>query len=653
MRKLTYLWALLLSICGWSYASAQTTETFDDVTVVEGTMSGYGAKLSNGWVCVSSSGSEYSYGIGTKADNDNASYFLSEKRAYDSSTKSLGTVSSSSNSYYLVIPVLMTGVVSFQMCTNSESERTYGIVKIYKVTDNGDGTYKIGSQIGSNITKAGKSSYPWEKKTIDIGEDETMVAINSTRSFIDDFTYTPYVETGCKKPTNLTVSNLTTNSADLNWTAGDEDQTQWQVVYSTDANFDKDAAEAVNVSTTSYSFTGLNPNTQYYAAVRSYCSVDDQSKWVTINFKTEKESVPAAGFTDDFETDKGWDLINGTVPNKWVRGTGVSNGGSYSLYISQDGSTYPSDYGGSSLVYASKLFNFEAGDYTISYDWKCNGETNYDFLRVGLVPGSVELAASTSYSLVGSSETLPTGWTMWLDGGSPLQGNSSWDNKSVDINIATAGVYQVVFAWRNDYSGGSNPAAIDNFMISRKQSTEQVTVTSAGFATYVSDNNLDYTGLDVKAYKAAVEGKKITFTKVEKVPAGQGVLLQNEGTFNVPVATDVEAWTDNAFIRGTGAAVASEVDGKYNYILNVVDNEVGFYLANDQVVGTNRAYLQSTTNNARIAIVIEDDGIATTIEAAEIFGQATDSIYDLQGRKVNGRLTKGLYIVNGKKVIIK
>ena len=294
-----------------------------------------------------------------------------------------------------------------------------------------------------------------------------MIAIRANRAFIDDFTYTPYVEAGCKKPKNLSISNITSSSADFSWTKGDDGDTAWQIVYSTDANFDKDAATPIDVNTTSYSFSELNANTTYYVAVRTYAGSGEgeQSAWVTTSFKTEKVAVPATGFTDNFETDKGWDLINGTCPNKWVIGTGTNNGGSKSLYISQDGTSYASSYGSSSLVYASMLLRFEAGDYTVAYDWMCNGEGSYDFMRVGLVPASVGLSASTSYSSLGSGSTLPTGWTMWLDGGSKLGGSTSWATKSVDFTIETAGNYQVVFAWRNDYSGGSTPAAIDNFKI--------------------------------------------------------------------------------------------------------------------------------------------------------------------------------------------
>ena len=53
---------------------------------------------------------------------------------------------------------------------------------------------------------------------------------------------------------------------------------------------------------------------------------------------------------------------------------------------------------------------------------------------------------------------------------------------------------------------------------------EAVAVTNAGYATYVSDFGLDFSGLGVKAYKATVSGKTISFDKVAEVPAGEGVL---------------------------------------------------------------------------------------------------------------------------------
>ena len=46
-----------------------------------------------------------------------------------------------------------------------------------------------------------------------------------------------------------------------------------------------------------------------------------------------------------------------------------------------------------------------------------------------------------------------------------------------------------------------------------------------------------------------------------------------------------------------------------------------------------------------------NDGTSTGINVVRLNHWQTDAIYDLQGRKVNGQLKKGLYMINGKKVV--
>lgn len=183
---------------------------------------------------------------------------------------------------------------------------------------------------------------------------------------------------------------------------------------------------------------------------------------------------------------------------------------------------------------------------------------------------------------------------------------------------------------------------------------ENITVSDAGFATYVSDNDLDYYGVTgLKAYKATVSENTITFETVTTVPAGEGVLLRGDGdTYSVPVTAGVAAWgaEENAFIRGTGAAVETG-SGPYNYILNKVNGVIGFYRAAGQTVATNRAYLQTTTNAARLNISFDDDDQTTGIARVEET-VANNAVYTLSGVRVE-KPTKGLYIKNGKKVVIK
>ena len=186
-------------------------------------------------------------------------------------------------------------------------------------------------------------------------------------------------------------------------------------------------------------------------------------------------------------------------------------------------------------------------------------------------------------------------------------------------------------------------------------SSVPVTISAAGLATFASDVALDFTGVtDLEAYIAKEESGAIKLHQVNKVPAGTGVLLRaknNATDFEVPVATTNDDVTDNIFVRGTGAAVASSEGGKYNYVLGKHNGEVGFYLAGGMTVATNKAYLQTTIASARIAFDFDTEDV-TAIEAVKAQNVESSQFFNLAGQRV-AQPTKGLYIVNGKKVVIK
>ncbi len=171
-------------------------------------------------------------------------------------------------------------------------------------------------------------------------------------------------------------------------------------------------------------------------------------------------------YTDDFESDQCWQLINLDPTCSWAWGSATGNGGN-ALYVSNNGglsNTYTNSQ--PATIYATKLFTLDAGLYNFQYDWKAYGEGGYDFLRVALVPASAELSASTSLPSGLSTTSLPSGWIA-LDGGRKLNLSSSWTTQaSNEITVYEAGNYMVVFVWTNDNSSGTNPpAAIDNFSI--------------------------------------------------------------------------------------------------------------------------------------------------------------------------------------------
>jgi parallel beta-helix repeat protein len=180
-------------------------------------------------------------------------------------------------------------------------------------------------------------------------------------------------------------------------------------------------------------------------------------------------------FSDDFEgTTCDWEFVNGTSANAWYWGTATNNGGTHAVYISNDGGenyTYTTSTS-STWVYFSKLITLEEASYRFTYDWRCYGEGSYDHIRVGLVPGSTELTHNGG---------IPSGWIS-LHSESYLCGNSNWSTKSYNAIITAAGNYKLVFAWKNDGGGGSNPpGAIDNVSI------EELVIDNHTYLTQTTD----------------------------------------------------------------------------------------------------------------------------------------------------------------------
>ena len=186
---------------------------------------------------------------------------------------------------------------------------------------------------------------------------------------------------------------------------------------------------------------------------------------------------------------------------------------------------------------------------------------------------------------------------------------------------------------------------------------EQVSISSVGMATYYTDCALDFTSFDnMWAYTASLSGDAITFTRINAVPAETGVLLYNPNggaaTNVVPVAEQPETVSDNKFV-GTLDGIAALTGDNY-YILNNGSNGLGFYKvnANGSEVGVHRAYLDATGASSRAFIGFADNG-TTGIESLQ--GNSSEQrmeVYNLQGVRVQ-QPTKGLYIMNGKKVIFK
>ena len=281
---------------------------------------------------------------------------------------------------------------------------------------------------------------------------------------------------------------------------------------------------------------------------------------------------------------------------------------------------------------AKDIFTVPAtGVYDVTYA-ACNNNVNND-LSVTLSKNETEIATKTGLKSVSVNFIKTTGIVT-----------------KKNIPLAKDDVLKLTPSTSN---------GIVDYMLVELKTAESVTVSTAGFATYVSSYDLDFSATDIEAYKVKVNTKGVaTLTKVDEVPAGTPVLLYYAGgkTEDIPVMADAAAVTENDLLAGTGAAVAT-TDGDYtNMILNNVESKIGFYFANGQTVAANRAYLHIATTlaptaEARMSIVFDDE--VTGIEnLTPTLSEGEGAFYDLQGRRV-AQPTKGLYIMNGKKVMIK
>ena len=186
-----------------------------------------------------------------------------------------------------------------------------------------------------------------------------------------------------------------------------------------------------------------------------------------------------------------------------------------------------------------------------------------------------------------------------------------------------------------------------------------VNIGSTGFATYCSPFALDFSSVtEIKAYIASGFNPStgtLVLTRVTEVPAGEGLyIVGDEGSYNVP-ATTTDMVYSNLLKGVTTATTISPTDGdNTNFILANGSHGVGFYTlsAAGELAG-GKAYLQLPTASVAsvkaINVVFNDE--ETAIKDVEQ-SPNVQGIYNLQGQQVNAP-RRGLYIINGKKVIIK
>ena len=206
-------------------------------------------------------------------------------------------------------------------------------------------------------------------------------------------------------------------------------------------------------------------------------------------------------------------------------------------------------------------------------------------------------------------------------------------------------------------STGEYDGSFSSGMITLFQGYE-VEVAAKEFITYYKDEPLYVEDEAAELYTIeSVNGDQAVLSdRSDAMPSNTPMLVYNKSNETkvillIPCAEPDMAITVAPEFQGTltGTTIAASTDAQTNYAFN---GKAFVFVKNAIEVGPNKAWLSISNSNAR-AINLVFDSEATGIKTTDCTDY-TDSVwYDLNGRKVAAPSKKGIYIMNGKKVVVK
>ena len=201
-------------------------------------------------------------------------------------------------------------------------------------------------------------------------------------------------------------------------------------------------------------------------------------------------------------------------------------------------------------------------------------------------------------------------------------------------------------------SVGSESAYFDYVIIRRTgDAVVPVTIKEAG-TTFSSAYAIDCANLPsgVTAYKVTkMTASQVTAVEVtEAVAAGTGLIFKatTETSYNIPVASSGTDISASNLLKAAVTATAVEADKAYGL------SDGKFKKLNAGTIPAGKAYLLASSITSAPELNIVFGGTTGISEIKTMRNAENEIFFDLQGRKV-AQPAKGLYIVNGKKVVIK
>lgn len=225
--------------------------------------------------------------------------------------------------------------------------------------------------------------------------------------------------------------------------------------------------------------------------------------------------------------------------------------------------------------------------------------------------------------------------------------NLATNSQIIEVNKVCA------FVWKKS---GDSKNGLDYIYIRRI--SDLAPISSAKFATYSPSSNVTVPAEEsgIKVYTAKVEGNQINLTQVEAgkvLKAGTGyVVAGEEKSYEFALTKEAaEAIEGNDLKVATGEGLTATADTKY-YVLTKRADGVGFgKVAADVNIPAGKCYID-LTETASKATFLSFGGETTGISNVNAAKANANEYFSLQGVKTM-KPNKGIYIHNGKKVVIK
>ena len=222
---------------------------------------------------------------------------------------------------------------------------------------------------------------------------------------------------------------------------------------------------------------------------------------------------------------------------------------------------------------------------------------------------------------------------------------------------ANSGQYRFRYFKSSSYTGQK---AIQLYKKVEAEQPITVTVGPALYTTFVASAAVSFPSSVTAYIVTAINASSMHMEEKTAVPAGTAVVVKAAAadTYVLPRATETDDVTENKLQASTGNTFG---DGSTIYALGVGKTGtpeagiVGFYkVKSGSKVPAGKAYLVVSSSNPVKEFIAFDFGGTDAINAIDNGQLTVDSsvIYNVAGQRV-GKMTKGIYVVNGKKVIVK